>query len=144
MEKEKKREKRLTRIPYLKANNGIGISVHDALCEEAGSDSRGDLSRVECAFAIAHNEGGFPDVLSAKNDNFSLERRHVEYFIWQWFLCGAGVLWGRSAESRGRSMYDLATGRSWQLYRFGKEDCCFYSGERYFGQAGMIKWSSQQ
>lgn len=27
---------------------------------------------------------------------------------------------------------------------FGKEDCCFYSGERYSGQASMIKWSSQQ
>lgn len=53
----------VTRVPYLKPHSRVRVAVDDALGQEAGADGARDLARLECAFAVAHDEGRFADAL---------------------------------------------------------------------------------
>jgi hypothetical protein len=67
---------RPTCIPDLEAHNRIRIGVDDALREKAGADGGSNLSRVESAFTISHNQGCLPNALGAEDDDLGFERRH--------------------------------------------------------------------
>lgn len=66
----------LTGVPNLETNDGVRIGINDALGEEACADSGSNLSWVEGAFAVAHDQGRLADALCAEDDNLGLERGH--------------------------------------------------------------------
>ena len=65
-----------TGIPDLEADSRIGIAIDNLFGHETSTDSRGGLSRVELALAVAGDEGCFADPLGAENDDLGLEGRH--------------------------------------------------------------------
>lgn len=60
----------------MKANKGIGVGVNNAFCEKTGANGGGDLSRVESAFTVSHNQRRLPNALGAEYDDLGFERRH--------------------------------------------------------------------
>lgn len=68
----------LTRVPYLEAYNRVRITVDDPLRHEARADRGGRLGWIESSFAVPRNEGGLADALGAENDDFGLQRGHVD------------------------------------------------------------------
>lgn len=65
-----------TCVPDLQSHHGICVGVDHALGQETCANSRRDLGWIESAFAVSHDERGFPHALSAENDDLGLERRH--------------------------------------------------------------------